>query len=104
MKYAVDPETFRLLYSDLTKDNVLWNSVSSVSGNIYDWPKSTYIAEPPFFQGFGMKPGSVTDITGARALGIFGDSVTTDHISPAGSHQKNLACRNLSHGKRRCRD
>ena len=89
MKYATDPETFRQLYSDLTKNNVLWNSVSSVSGNVYDWPKSTYIAEPPFFQGFDMQPGSVSDITGARALGIFGDSVTTDHISPAGSIKKN---------------
>jgi aconitate hydratase len=89
MKYAVDPETFRRLYSDLAKDNVLWNNVSSVSGNIYDWPKSTYIAEPPFFQDFSMQPGSVSDITGARALGIFGDSVTTDHISPAGSIKKN---------------
>ena len=88
MKYATDPETFRRLYSDLTKDNVLWNSVSSVSGKIYDWPKSTYIAEPPFFLGFDMQPGSVNDITGARALGIFGDSVTTDHISPAGSIKK----------------
>jgi aconitate hydratase len=88
MKYATDPETFRRLYSDLTKDNVLWNSVSSVPGKIYDWPKSAYIAEPPFFQGFDMQPGSVSDITGARALGIFGDSVTTDHISPAGSIKK----------------
>jgi aconitate hydratase len=88
MKYATDPETFQRLYSDLTKDNVLWNSVSSVSGNIYDWPKSTYIAEPPFFRNFDMLPGSVSDITGARALGIFGDSVTTDHISPAGSIKK----------------
>ncbi len=88
MKYAMDPETFRRLYSDLTKNNVLWDSVSSVSGNIYDWPKSTYIAEPPFFQGFDMRPGSVSDIKGARALGIFGDSVTTDHISPAGPIKK----------------
>src|SRR5208283_5922177 len=88
MKYATDPETFRRLYSDLTKDNVLWNSVSSVSGKIYDWPKSTYIAEPPFFKGFDMQPCSVRDISGARALGIFGNSVTTDHISPAGSIKK----------------
>jgi aconitate hydratase len=88
MKYATDPETFRRLYSDLTKDNVLWSSVSSVSGKIYDWPKSTYIAEPPFFKGLDMQPGSVRDISGARALGIFGDSVTTDHISPAGSIKK----------------
>ena len=52
---------------------------------MYDWPKSTYIAEPPFFEDFGMQPGAISRIAGARALGIFGDSVTTDHISPAGS-------------------
>lgn len=85
MKYAMDPETFQRLYSDLTKDHVLWNSVSSVSGEVYDWPRSTYIAEPPFFLDFDMQPGEVADINYARALGIFGDSVTTDHISPAGS-------------------
>ncbi len=88
MKHATDPETFRTLYSDFTGDNALWNSVSSVSGEIYDWPKSTYIAEPPFFLGFDMQPQSAVNITGARALGIFGDSVTTDHISPAGSISK----------------
>jgi aconitate hydratase len=85
MRYATDPETFRRSYSDFTRDNVLWNSVESVSGEIYNWPKSTYIAEPPFFRNFAMQPDEVRDISGARALGIFGDSVTTDHISPAGS-------------------
>lgn len=88
MKYATDPETFRSLYSDLVKDNVLWSNISSVSGKVYNWPASTYIAEPPFFEGFGMQPGAAGEITGARALGIFGDSVTTDHISPAGSIKK----------------
>ena len=62
-----------------------WQNISSAAGQVYDWPKSTYIAEPPFFNGFGMTPGKVGNITGARTLGIFGDSVTTDHISPAGS-------------------
>ncbi|TNF45352.1 aconitate hydratase AcnA, partial [bacterium] len=85
MKYATDPETFRSLYADFTRDNPLWNSVSSVSGDVYNWPESTYIAEPPFFKNFRMQPEKVSDITGTRALGIFGDSVTTDHISPAGS-------------------
>jgi aconitate hydratase len=85
MKYATDPETYRSLYADFTRDNPLWNSVPSVSGDVYNWPKSTYIAEPPFFKRFDMEPEKVGDITGARALGIFGDSVTTDHISPAGS-------------------
>jgi aconitate hydratase len=52
---------------------------------VYDWPTSTYIAKPPFFDGFSLTPGAISDIRGARTLGIFGDSVTTDHISPAGS-------------------
>ena len=85
MRYATDAKTFRRLYGDLTKDQPLWNAISSASGQVYDWPKSTYIAEPPFFAGFGMHPGRISKIAGARALGIFGDSVTTDHISPAGS-------------------
>ncbi|MBI2310913.1 MAG: aconitate hydratase [Betaproteobacteria bacterium] len=85
MKHAMDPRTFRRLYSNLTKDHELWNAVPSASGQVYDWPKSTYIAEPPFFHGFGPRPAPPHSIRGARALGIFGDSVTTDHISPAGS-------------------
>jgi aconitate hydratase len=56
---------------------------------VYEWDrKSTYIQEPPFFTNFSMQPGSIAEITGARALGIFGDSVTTDHISPAGAIKK----------------
>jgi len=89
MKYAADPETFRRLYSDMTKDHVLWNTISSFSGEVYNWPKSTYIAEPPFFRNFTLQPGEIKDIVGARSLGIFGDSVTTDHISPAGSIKEN---------------
>ncbi len=85
MKYAMNPKTFQRLYTNPGKDNPLWQNISSASGQVYDWPKSSYIAEPPFFEGFGMQPGTVGNITGARALGIFGDSVTTDHISPAGS-------------------
>jgi aconitate hydratase len=85
MKYAADPETFRRLYSDMTRDHALWNTISSFSGEVYNWPHSTYIAEPPFFENFTLQPGVVKDILDARSLGIFGDSVTTDHISPAGS-------------------
>jgi aconitate hydratase len=85
LKYAMDPKTFQRRYSHLGEDNELWKGVPSAQGVAYDWPKSTYIAEPPFFQGFGMQPGGVSGIAGARILGIFGDSVTTDHISPAGS-------------------
>jgi aconitate hydratase len=85
MKYAADPETFRRLYSDMTRDHALWNTISSFSVEVYNWPHSTYIAEPPFFENFTLQPGVVKDILDARSLGIFGDSVTTDHISPAGS-------------------
>ena len=85
MKLAMDAGTFRRLYSDLGKDNVLWQKVTSPTGQVYSWPQSTYIAEPPFFKDFGMQPREVRGISGAKILGIFGDSVTTDHISPAGS-------------------
>jgi aconitate hydratase len=85
LKHARDPETFKRLYGDFTKDNPLWAAVPSASGQVYNWPKSTYIAEPPFFQDFGMSAGRAHDVKGAKALGVFGDSITTDHISPAGS-------------------
>ncbi|HMV11461.1 MAG TPA: aconitate hydratase AcnA [Nitrosomonas sp.] len=88
MKYAMQADTFRELYRDLTKDHTLWNNITAVSGKLYDWPESTYIAEPPFFQDFSLQPtqtGRSAEITGARALAFFGDSVTTDHISPAGA-------------------
>jgi aconitate hydratase len=85
MKHATDPGIYRSLYSALAKDQALWNSVASVSDELYNWPKSTYIAEPPFFQDFGMHPTRAGNVVDARAIGIFGDSLTTDHISPAGS-------------------
>ena len=85
MKLAMDAPTFQRLYKDLGKDNVLWQKVPSASGQVYNWPVSTYIAEPPFFKDFGMTPGEVAAITNAKVLGVFGDSVTTDHISPAGA-------------------
>jgi aconitate hydratase len=85
MKYAMDPKTFRRLYDNLAEANPLWKGISTTTGQTYSWPKSTYIAEPPFFEDFGMQPVATGNITGARALGVFGDSVTTDHISPAGS-------------------
>ncbi len=85
MKLAMDAPTFRRLYSNLADTNPLWKKIPAPTGQVYSWPKSTYIAEPPFFAGFSMAPGHPGDISGARVLGIFGDSVTTDHISPAGS-------------------
>ncbi|MEM5326542.1 aconitate hydratase AcnA [Paraburkholderia sp. JHI2823] len=87
LKFALDPDAFQKNYSQLTKKGDLWSKIEGEEGQVYDWPKSTYIAEPPFFgSSFSMTPSSeVAEIKGARALGIFGDSVTTDHISPAGS-------------------
>ena len=85
MKFAADPMVYRRLYSDLTRDLPLWNAISAPTGNQYHWDDSTYIARPPFFDDFGMTISSVSDIRNAKPLGIFGDSVTTDHISPAGS-------------------
>ncbi|HYJ18747.1 MAG TPA: aconitate hydratase AcnA [Burkholderiales bacterium] len=85
LKHATDSKTFQKLYGNLTKDHPLWENVPSASGQVYNWPKSTYIAEPPFFEDFSMQAGTSGNIVGARVLGLFGDSVTTDHISPAGS-------------------
>ena len=85
MKLAMDAKTFRRLYSGLGEATPLWNKISAPTGQVYTWPESTYIAEPPFFEGFEMQPGDVPPVKDARILGIFGDSVTTDHISPAGS-------------------
>ncbi|MCC6069271.1 aconitate hydratase AcnA [Ferrovum sp. PN-J185] len=85
MRYATDANTYRKLYADFTKDNPLWNNIPSSTGMVYQWEKSTYIAEPPFFKDFSMTSGHIQAIKNARALGIFGDSITTDHISPAGS-------------------
>jgi aconitate hydratase len=87
MKFAMNSKVFKSNYADVKGNpGKLWEHVSSTEGNVYNWPASTYIAEPPFFDGFEMTPkAAATGITGARALGVFGDSITTDHISPAGS-------------------
>jgi aconitate hydratase len=87
LKYALDADAFRKNYAELTKTGDLWSKIEGEAGQVYDWPKSTYIAEPPFFgKDFSMTPAdSIPAVKGARPLGIFGDSVTTDHISPAGS-------------------
>ncbi|HEY8887513.1 MAG TPA: aconitate hydratase AcnA, partial [Gallionella sp.] len=84
-RFATDPALYRSLYSDLTKDLPLWNAISAPTGNQYQWDDSTYIALPPFFEQFSMQTGNIKGISNAHALAIFGDSVTTDHISPAGS-------------------
>ncbi|MCW3478134.1 aconitate hydratase AcnA [Neisseriaceae bacterium JH1-16] len=82
---AFNPEAFRRLYGNFTQDHDLWNAIAAPQGQVYDWPKSTYIAEPPFFAEFAAAPAPVQAIAGTRALLLLGDSVTTDHISPAGS-------------------
>jgi aconitate hydratase len=89
MASALKPEVFRKLYRDFANQNPKWNEIPSTAGNAYQWnTKSTYIQEPPFFTSFSLQPGEIREIKGARPLGIFGDSVTTDHISPAGSIKK----------------
>jgi aconitate hydratase len=86
LQTALAPETFRKLYRDFADQNPKWNDIPSSTGDIYQWDeKSDYIHEPPFFKKFSMEPGHIEEIRGARALGIFGDTVTTDHISPAGA-------------------
>ena len=88
MKFAMNAKTFKANYADVKgAPGKLWEDITGVAeGQIYNWPKSTYIAEPPFFENFSMQPkAAATGIQSARALGVFGDSITTDHISPAGS-------------------
>ncbi len=88
MKHAMNAKTFKANYADVKgAPGKLWEDIKGVAqGQVYNWPKSTYIAEPPFFEDFAMQPrAAATGISGARALGVFGDSITTDHISPAGS-------------------
>jgi aconitate hydratase len=88
MRFALNGKTFRENYASIkTAPGKLWEQISGVAeGEVYDWPASSYIAEPPFFDGFALQPpAAATSIIGARALGVFGDSITTDHISPAGA-------------------
>jgi len=89
MSSALSPEVFRKLYTDFATLNPKWNEIPGTVGEVFEWNRtSTYVQEPPFFTGFSMTPGHISEIKGARPLGIFGDSVTTDHISPAGAIKK----------------
>ena len=87
MKFAMNGKAYKANYDKVASEpGPLWEKIKGVSGNVYDWPASTYIAEPPFFEGFKMVPQiSRPGVKGARAIGLFGDSITTDHISPAGA-------------------
>ncbi|HEY6095498.1 MAG TPA: aconitate hydratase AcnA [Gallionellaceae bacterium] len=96
MKFAADPAVYQKLYGDLTKDLPLWNAVPAPTGNQYQWDDSTYIAKPPFFDAAVPKIG---DIKAARALALLGDSVTTDHISPAGSFKPTTPAGQYLQGK-----
>ena len=89
MASALKPEVFRRLYADFASQNPKWNEITSSTGDLYAWDeKSDYIQEPPFFENFSMQIGEIEEVRDARPLGIFGDSVTTDHISPAGAIKK----------------
>ncbi|HWT16394.1 MAG TPA: aconitate hydratase AcnA [Patescibacteria group bacterium] len=81
---TIGPDMFHKNYADVFKGDSRWNAVQSPEGDLYQWDESTYIKHPPYFEGMTMDVGSIDDIHGARVLGVFGDSITTDHISPAG--------------------
>jgi aconitate hydratase len=86
---SVDSAMFKKGYANVFTGDEHWNSIRLPSGKIYSWDdKSTYVKNPPYFVGMTMKPGAVADIRNARALAVLGDSVTTDHISPAGDISK----------------
>ncbi len=90
MNTAMDPETYRRLYRDFEAQNPLWNEIPTSTGNVYQWDsQSTYIQEPPYFENFSNEVSSFQNVRNARPLAIFGDSVTTDHISPAGAIKPN---------------
>src|SRR5690606_29675374 len=91
LKYAMNGKAFRANYSKIaTEPGKLWENIEGLTGNVYNWPTSTYIAEPPFFTDFSLEPqagaeSASSSVQGARIMALFGDSITTDHISPAGS-------------------
>jgi len=101
MKHAMSGPAFRANYDKVKREpGPLWERIKGVSGEVYTWPESTYIAEPPFFEGFTMDPPAVPDgVTGARIMALFGDSITTDHISPAGSFKETTAAGRYLLGK-----
>ncbi|MFP4358513.1 MAG: aconitate hydratase [Puniceicoccaceae bacterium] len=86
IRTGISPEMFREKYSDIARANEEWTKIESATGDLYEWDdESTYIQNPPFFENFSPRPGSIGPIEGMRPLALFGDSVTTDHISPAGA-------------------
>ena len=86
---TIGPEMFKDNYADVFRGDTRWNTIDSPDGELYAWDDaSTYIKNPPYFDGMTMEVGAIGDIRGARVMGIFGDSITTDHISPAGNIKK----------------
>ena len=88
LRHAMKGKAYRDNYARVKTDpGLLWERIEGATGTTYDWPASSYIAEPPFFDGFSLQAGARTsaDVKGARIMALFGDSITTDHISPAGS-------------------
>ena len=86
---TVGPEMFKQNYADVFKGDTRWNTIASPDGDLYAWSDaSTYIKNPPYFDGMTMQVGTIDDVHGARVMGLFGDSITTDHISPAGNIKK----------------
>jgi aconitate hydratase len=89
LQTVMKPEMFKLRYGNVSQGNAMWNQIKVAKSELYPWdPKSTYIHEPPYFDGLKMQPSPVGDLKGLRVLGVFGDSITTDHISPAGNIAK----------------
>ena len=85
VRTAVTPDMFAKRYADVFKGDAMWQGIETSGGLTYDWPESTYVAKPPFFEGMSGEVHPPKDIKDARILGLFADSITTDHISPAGS-------------------
>jgi aconitate hydratase len=89
VRKGVAPEMFKKRYAHILEDNPIWKDVPAKTGAQYNWDKkSTYIQQPPYFEGFSKEPAARKTLKGMRALALFGDSVTTDHISPAGAFRK----------------
>ena len=89
VEQTVTREAFQAKYADVFKGDEKWQSVETTDQKTYDWPpNSTYVQNPPYFQGMGMEPGKIENVEGAKVLAILGDMITTDHISPAGAFKE----------------
>jgi aconitate hydratase len=89
VRKAVTPAMFRSRYADVFEGGASWKKIKVKPSNTYAWDdRSTYVKNPPYFHGMGARPADIADVRAARILGVFGDSITTDHISPAGSIKK----------------